>query len=99
MSWMMPCRSAYELLADVCQYPPQSLRQMENDPRVRVCLCGERPDVLEVFSFGAEIDRKRKHWFIFFVRSRLYAIEASTEQEVKRIIEHYRVASPMDPAD
>jgi hypothetical protein len=94
MSWMMASSSFKRALADESQYPLQSLRQLENDPRVKACGCGDYPDVWEVFGFGAEIQRQRGQWFIFQARSRFYAIQATTERGATRIIEQYRVTSP-----
>jgi len=69
----------------------RSLNRFKTDPRVKT---GPRFDSREawvIFSFGAELQRSRRHWFVFHAPSRFYAVEAASAREAKRIVDQYRL--------
>jgi hypothetical protein len=91
MSWQLATKAVYKALTNEDEYPIRSLNRFKTDPRVKT---GPRFDFREawaVFSFGAELQRSRGHWFVFHARSRFYAIEAVSVREAKRIVEQYRL--------
>lgn len=90
MNWQRATRTVYKSLLDPDGYPVRSLNRFKQDPRVKTGPRFDSRDTWSLFDFAAELQRSRKHWFVFQARSRFYAVEARSAREAKRIVEQYR---------
>jgi hypothetical protein len=89
MSWQLAAKVVYKSLINEAEYPIRCLNRFKTDPRVRTGPRFDSREKLAVLSFGAELQASRRHFFVLYVRSRFYAIEAKSVREARRIVEQY----------
>jgi len=85
--------AVYTWLHSSIEYPTRSLCRFKTDPRVKVgpTRAAYMRDPFVVFAFAAELLRKRKTFYVFLARARLYAIEARSARQARRVVEQYQV--------
>jgi hypothetical protein len=90
MSWQLAAKAVYKSLINEAEYPIQCLNRFKTGPRVRIGPRSDSRDNWDVMNFGSDLQRSRRHWFVFRARSRFYAIEATSPREAKRAVDQYR---------